>query len=88
MVKSPFIDALSALEDIRDFCEDRQKCYEGWSGPTPEAIDLDLKRVLAKAEKAIKALTPGSSEPAKDSSHRLTVTGSDGEIITYKGTFE
>ena len=88
MGKSPFIDALSALEDIRDFCESRQKCYEGWSGATPEATNLDLKRIREKAEKAIKTLTPGSSESAKDNNRRLTVSGSDGETITYRGTFE
>jgi len=65
--KSPFIDAIEALEEIRDFCEQREKSYEGWDSTTV-SLRLDLKRVHAKAEKAIKVLVPGqpSSNPIKD----------------------
>ena len=94
MGKSPFKDAIEVLEEIRAFCERREKSYEGWGSSTPDSTRVDLKQIHEKADRAIKALTPGSSEPAdssepvRDNSLRLTVSGSDGEKITYRGTFE
>jgi len=63
MGKSPFIDAIEALEEIRDFCESRQKSYESW-GPTPDSSRLDLQRIREKAATAITDLQPGIPTPA------------------------
>tara|TARA_Y100000310_G_C20639038_1_gene792843 strand:- start:74 stop:283 length:210 start_codon:yes stop_codon:yes gene_type:complete len=55
MAASPFNDALEALEEIRAYCEKREKDYEGW-GKIAEAFDL--RTVREKAEQAISSLTP------------------------------
>jgi len=55
MTASPFNDAMMALEEIRAYCEKREKDYEGW-GKVAEAFDL--RRVREKAEEAIRVLTP------------------------------
>jgi len=62
MATSPFNDAIMALEEIRVYCEKREKDYEGW-GKVAEAFDL--RKVREKAEEAIRALTPCLSDTKK-----------------------
>lgn len=82
MGKSPFIDAIEALEEIRAFCERREKAYEGWSA-TEQSAEYDLKQIRKRAEDAISTLQPspptGSINKEQDHGNRS---------ITYKGTFE
>tara|TARA_Y100001973_G_C4948852_1_gene209278 strand:+ start:37 stop:285 length:249 start_codon:yes stop_codon:yes gene_type:complete len=82
MGKSPFIDAIEALEEIRAFCERREKAYEGW-GSTPISAEYDLKHIRQKVDEAIKELMPnqpgdsgGVEKDKKDPSNK------------YKGTFD
>lgn len=50
------------LEEIRAYCEKREKDYEGW-GKVAEAFDL--RKVREKAEEAIRTLAPCLSETKK-----------------------
>ena len=59
MGQSPFRDAIEALENIKLFCERRERAYDGWAS-TPESVSFDLRCIREKAEKAIKNLTPDS----------------------------
>lgn len=59
MGQSPFRDAIEALENIKLFCERREKAYEGWA-VTPESASFDLRHIREKAEEAIKSLTPAN----------------------------
>ena len=82
MGKSPFIDAIEALEEIRDFCKRRQKSYEGWE-PTPDSTRVDLKSIREKAERAIKDLKPNfPAQKVKENKER------SGDVNCYKGVFE
>ena len=82
MGKSPFIDAIEALEEIRAFCERREKAYEGW-GSTPISAEYDLKHIRQRVDEAIKNLMPNQPgqpvRPGKDKKQ----SGNK-----YKGTFE
>ena len=68
MGKSPFIDAIEALEEIRDFCERREKAYEGW-GSTMVSAEYDLKQIRKKADEAIKDLVPTQPGAGLDKDH-------------------
>jgi len=68
MGKSPFIDAIEALEEIRDFCERREKAYEGW-GSTTVSAEYDLKHIRKKADEAIKDLVPTQPGVSSDKAH-------------------
>ena len=57
MGKSPFRDALDVLEEIRDFCAQREASYKAWGA---DGKAFDLRQVRKKAEKAIEVLTPGA----------------------------
>ena len=65
MGKSPFIDAIEALEEIRDFCERREKAYEGW-GSTTVSAEYDLRHIHKKANEAIKDLVPNQPVTSSD----------------------
>ena len=54
---SPYRDAMRVLEEIRDYCARRQRCYEGWNS-TSESSKMDLRHIKNKAEDAIKHNTP------------------------------
>ncbi len=84
MRKSPFTDALEALEEIRDFCERRQKSYEGWE-PTPDSTRIDLRRIREKAEKAIEDLKPKFPTQVAKENNKYNSHDSDKR---YKGVFE
>jgi len=91
MGKSPFTDAMEALEEIRDFCKRRQESYEGWE-PTPQSSKLDLRRILEKAEEAIETLKPGNAQSSPRPKPPLKVVGEDrnkkNAIKRYRGTFD
>ena len=68
MGKSPFIDAIEALEEIRAFCERRERAYEGW-GSTKLSAECDLKHIRKKADEAIKDLVPSHPGASSDKDH-------------------
>tara|TARA_Y100000296_G_scaffold31509_1_gene36573 strand:+ start:93 stop:278 length:186 start_codon:yes stop_codon:yes gene_type:complete len=55
MSKSPFMDAIEALEDIREYCEKRESSYKGWGD---DAQAFDMRQLKERVDKAIKELTP------------------------------
>ena len=91
MGKSPFTDAMEALEEIRDFCKKRQESYEGWD-PTPQSSKFDLRRILEKAEEAIETLKPGNAQSSPRPQPPLEVINEDCDkknaIKRYRGTFD
>ncbi len=49
------MDAIEALEDIREYCEKRESSYKGWGD---DAQAFDMRQLKERVDKAIKELTP------------------------------
>ena len=51
------MDAIEALEELKEYCEKRESSYRGWGD---DAQAFDMKQLQRKIENKIKELTPSS----------------------------